>query len=81
MAAYDPDRGETDSPWTLEKHAMPDERELLPPIPEITERLTVIAREQQRLRKLLSLAVQAKDDAEKFGRPDEAPADRKAVTT
>jgi hypothetical protein len=58
---------------------MSDETQLLPPIDAITRRLTVLAREQDRLRKLLALAVRAKEDAERFGPPIENPTDRKAV--
>jgi hypothetical protein len=60
---------------------MPDEKELIPAIPKIAERLSELAREQKRLRKLLALAVQAEHDAERFNRPESVSPERKAVTT
>jgi hypothetical protein len=44
-----------------------DDATLLPPVGEINKRLTVVARQQHRLRRLLKLAVEARDDAERFG--------------
>jgi hypothetical protein len=58
---------------------MPVEKKLIPAIPEITEPLSELAREQKRLRKLLALAMQARDDAERFSRSESAPADRKGA--
>ena len=46
---------------------MRDDATLLPPIGEINRRLTINAREERRLRTLLKLAIEARDDAEKFG--------------
>jgi len=52
---------------TLQEVSMPDDAKLLPPISQINERLTVLSREQRRLRTLLALAVEAKTDAEIHG--------------
>jgi hypothetical protein len=52
---------------------MHDDSTLLPPIGEINKRLTVIARQQHRLRTLLKLAVEAREDAQRFGM---VPSDR-----
>jgi hypothetical protein len=46
---------------------MHDDLALTLPVCEINRRLTVIAREQHRLRALLRIAIEARDDAEKFG--------------
>ena len=43
-----------------------DDATLLPPVSEINKRLTVVVRQQHRLRRLLKLAVEARDDAERF---------------
>jgi hypothetical protein len=61
---------------------MPHERDLFPPVREIADRLTVVAREHRRLKTLLKLASQAEDDRTKRGRlaPDPSSDDRKAVS-
>ena len=46
---------------------MHDDLALTLPVGEINRRLTVIARQQHRLRALLRIAIEARDDAEKFG--------------
>jgi hypothetical protein len=47
---------------------MKDDLALNLPISEIGKRLTLNARERTRLQTLLKVAVQAREDAEKFGR-------------
>jgi hypothetical protein len=52
---------------------MNDDATLLPSIGEINRRLTILARQQNRLRTLLRLAVEAREDAEEFGVATPAP--------
>ena len=47
--------------------SMSDDTALLPPISEINRQLTIVARQQSRLRTLLRLAVQAREDAKNYG--------------
>ena len=46
---------------------MYDDLALALPVGEINKRLTTLARQQHRLRTLLRVAVEAQQDAEKFG--------------
>jgi hypothetical protein len=46
---------------------------LLPSVGEINRRLTINAREERRLRTLLKLALEAKDDVEKLGTVNRRP--------
>jgi uncharacterized small protein (DUF1192 family) len=64
---------ETDSLLTLEHIVMRDETGLLPPIWEISQRITILTRERHRLRALLKLAVEAREDAERLSLPTAPP--------
>jgi hypothetical protein len=52
---------------------MYDDLALTLPVGEINKRLTILARQQHRLRALLRIALDARDDAEKFGATPTAP--------
>jgi hypothetical protein len=52
---------------------MYDDLALTLPVSEINKRLTRNARERDRLRTLLRVAVEARKDAEKFGATPDAP--------
>ncbi|MGP0069144.1 MAG: hypothetical protein ACLQGP_36785 [Isosphaeraceae bacterium] len=54
-----------------------DDETLLPPLPVIQERLTRNQREEKRLRTLLRLAIEAKDDRRRgAGKPEQLAASR-----